>query len=176
MLQTSDHGIRIYFFQIQLFFSMRIRIQQLFKCGSGSSLTKFETNYLMKSWNRKKIAQNLKNNGACPIYLTFYNKITISTNFLAFFNFFPQILPLLDPDPLIECGSGKLNLCPYRHYYYWVDKRYFCYSPGPPPPLLINSRRSVRPCNKQQVKRKIWRSNDDYQRSEVFLLVRGLLR
>ena len=100
------------FFQIQLFFSMRIRIQQLFKCGSGSSLTKFETNYLMKSWNRKKIAQNLKNNGACPIYLTFYNTITISTNFLAFFNFFPQILPLLDPDPLIECGSGKLNLCP----------------------------------------------------------------
>ena len=42
--------IRIHFFRIriQLFFSMRIWIQQLEKCGSGSSLTKFVTNYFLK--------------------------------------------------------------------------------------------------------------------------------
>ena len=44
--------IRIHFLRIririQLLFLMRIRIQQLKKCGSGSSLTKFVTNYSMK--------------------------------------------------------------------------------------------------------------------------------
>ena len=44
--------IRIHFLRIwiHLFFSIRIRIQQLKKCrsGSGSNLTKFVTNYLMK--------------------------------------------------------------------------------------------------------------------------------
>ena len=43
--------IRIHFLliciRIQLFFSMRIRIQQLNKCGSGSSPTKFVTIYFM---------------------------------------------------------------------------------------------------------------------------------
>ena len=34
--------------QLFNFFSMRIRIQQLKKCGYGSSLTKFEKNYFMK--------------------------------------------------------------------------------------------------------------------------------
>ena len=39
------------------------------------------------------IAQNLKTMEFVQIYSILYNKITISTNFLAFFQFFPQIFP-----------------------------------------------------------------------------------
>ena len=52
LMLAAGLWIRIHFLRIririQLFFSMRIRIQQLKKCGSGSSLTKFVTNYFMK--------------------------------------------------------------------------------------------------------------------------------
>ena len=41
----------------------------------------------------KKTAQNFKTMELVRINLIFYNKITISTNFLAFFLFFPQIFP-----------------------------------------------------------------------------------
>ena len=88
------HVLRI---RIQLFFSMqfriqfRFRIQQLFKCGSGFSQTKFVKNYL-----EKKVAQNFFKKWSLSIftYLIFYNKITISTNLLALFLFFfPQTFP-----------------------------------------------------------------------------------
>ena len=47
----------------------------------------------------KKTAQNFKTMELVRINLIFYNKITISTNFLAFFSVFPSNFPLLNPDP-----------------------------------------------------------------------------
>ena len=41
------------------------------------------------------------------IYLIFLNKITITSIFLAFFQFFPSKFALLDPDP-----GGKMNADP----------------------------------------------------------------
>ena len=86
--------------RIQLFISVRIRIQQLFKCGSGSSLTKFVTNYFMKSW-------------ACPHYLILNKKITIFLHFSVFSSNFS----LLDLGSAInisrrenECGVGSIAL------------------------------------------------------------------
>ena len=78
------HFLRI---RIQLFISMRIR--QPFKSGFGSSITKFITNYkeLKKT---TKIYQKLKTMELVYIKLIFSNKITISTNFPAFFS--PQKL------------------------------------------------------------------------------------
>ena len=35
------------------------------------------------------------------IYLKFFNKITIFSNFLALFQFFPQIVSPRDPDPAL---------------------------------------------------------------------------
>ena len=88
------HFLRI---RIQLLISMRIRIQQLFKCGSRSqaSLTKFVTTYFMTRSKDKKDCSKVKNTGACPhlLYLK-KKKITISTNFLAFFSgVFLKIFP-----------------------------------------------------------------------------------
>ena len=85
------HFLRI---RIQLFISMRIR--QPFKSGFGSSITKFITNYkeLKKTTN---IYQKLKTMELVYIKLIFSNKITISTNFPAFF-------PLKN----YECGSTAL--------------------------------------------------------------------
>ena len=87
--------------RIQLFFSMRIRIQQLKKCESGSSLTKFVSNYFMKCWNRQKDCSKVINNGVCPHLVNryFLIKLQFSSIFLAFFLFFPSNFPLLDPDP-----------------------------------------------------------------------------
>ena len=84
--------IRITFLRIriQLFISMpiRIRIQQPFKCGSGSSLTNIFNKWPVLCEELKKtqnIAQKLKTMELVQIYLIFKNKITISTNFLECF-------------------------------------------------------------------------------------------
>ena len=69
-LSVAGLWIHVHFLRIgiQLFFSMRIRIQQLKKCGSGSSLTKFVTNYFMECWNTvdQKDCYKFINNGVCP--------------------------------------------------------------------------------------------------------------
>ena len=63
-----------------------------FKCGSRSSLTKFVTNYFMKSWKRhKRLLKKLKTMELIHTDLIFKTKNTISTNFLAFFIFPPKI-------------------------------------------------------------------------------------
>ena len=70
--------IRIHFLRIriQMFFSMQIWIQRLFSCGSGSSLKKFVTNNLMKSFlelnKSKMIAQCLITKELVQIYLFFF--------------------------------------------------------------------------------------------------------
>ena len=56
----------------------------------------------------KKIAQKLKTMELVHINLILQNKSTIITNFLQFFQFFPQNLPL-DPDP---DPGGKMNADP----------------------------------------------------------------
>ena len=78
---------------------MRIRIQPNKICKKLLDKLKYT----------KKIAQNLKTMELVRIYLIFYeyNKITISTNFLAIFLFFPKNFPFLDPD---TCGSGSTAL------------------------------------------------------------------
>ena len=76
------------------------------QCGSGSSLTKFGTNYLIKSFlelkKRKKIAQKYKkrkkNKELIQIYLT---------NLLYIIMFFSLNFSLLDPD-----SGGKMNADP----------------------------------------------------------------
>ena len=77
--------------------------------GSGSSLTKFVTNYLKELKKTEKMSQKLKvkNHGACPNLLHFFNTIAITTNFLAFFYVFSLKFSLVDPDPDFECGSGS---------------------------------------------------------------------
>ena len=40
------------------------------------------------------------------IYFKILNKLSVISNFLAFFQFLFEKLSLLDPDPQIECGSG----------------------------------------------------------------------
>ena len=69
------HFLRI---RIQLLISMRIRIQQLFKCGSRSqsSLTKFVTTYFMTRSKDKKDYSKVKNTGACP-HLLYLKKIKL---------------------------------------------------------------------------------------------------
>ena len=58
-----EHNLEKILKLCQLFFLMRLRIQQLKKCGSGSSLTKFVTNHFMKCWkleiDKKKVAKKL---------------------------------------------------------------------------------------------------------------------
>ena len=50
----------------------------------------------------------VKNPWSWPKFtLLFKNIITITLNFLAFFQFFPLNFSLLDPDPQIECGYGS---------------------------------------------------------------------
>ena len=65
----------------------------LFQCGSGSgsSLTKFLTIcFMIEEFKKtKKLSQKLKIMELVRIYIIFRNKTTISTNFLAFFLFFP---------------------------------------------------------------------------------------
>ena len=53
---NKNKWIRIHFLriQIQLIFSMWIRIQLLLKCGPGSSLNEFVKNYLLKSFLEMK--------------------------------------------------------------------------------------------------------------------------
>ena len=73
---SAGLGFRINFLRIriQLFFSMPIPIQLLILCGAGSSLIKFVTNYLMKSFLKLKKTKRLlksKNHGACPNLLNF---------------------------------------------------------------------------------------------------------
>ena len=87
------HFLRI---RIQLLISMRIRIQQLFKCGSRSqsSLTKFVTTYFMPRSKDKKDYSKVKNTGACPHLLYLKKK---NYNFYQFpcifFWCFPKIFP-----------------------------------------------------------------------------------
>ena len=107
--QIRIHGlwIRILFlcFRIELFFSMRIRnrIKPLFYCGSGSSVKKFVTSYIMKTFLKlkatKKIAQILKTMKLVLIYLHVFHTITITTDFFTVFLFFPSNFSLLYPDP-----------------------------------------------------------------------------
>ena len=61
----------------------------------------------------KKTAQNFKTMELVRINLIFYNKITISTNFLAFF-LFPDPGGKLNADP---CGSGSTALD------FWFEKK-----------------------------------------------------
>ena len=77
--------------RIQLFFSMRIRIQ----------LNKFDKKLPYEEL--KKIAKKL-NHGADPNLQKNLNKEAINTNFLAFFQIFPSNFSFLDPDP-----GGKMN-------------------------------------------------------------------
>ena len=52
------------------------------------------------------------------IYLKFFNKITIFSNFLALFQFFPQIVSPRDPDPALPFRKPDRNKYPavYRIY------------------------------------------------------------
>ena len=90
--------IRIPFLRIriQLFFSMRIRIQPKKICN------KLVLDEELKQ--TKKIAQYFKKMEPVHNYLIFYNEITISTNFLAFFCF---ILKFSTP----RSGSRRENDC-----------------------------------------------------------------
>ena len=99
---------------------MRIRIQLLKYCGSGSSLSKkiikkitlkrvffsYSTYKTIRLFNSNLV----RNYGACAIYFQKLNKLAFITNFLAFF-----LLLNADPDPggkmnADSCGSGSTAL------------------------------------------------------------------
>ena len=94
--------IHLLWIRIHLFFSMRIRIQQLFKCRSGSesSLTKFEEKkILINSWRRHQDCSKVKNHGAGP---NLQKKFNLNYNFFQLFfifSVFSSKFSSMDPDP-----------------------------------------------------------------------------
>ena len=63
-------------------------------------------------------------------YFIFKNKITISTNFLAFFQFFPSNFSFLDPDHIMNVDpdqGAKMNAdpCRFRSTALVITQHYF---------------------------------------------------
>ena len=82
---------------------MRIRIQMRIRILSQPYKIFKQLPYKVLK-KTKKIDQNLKTTKLVHIYYILKNKITIITNFFAFF---PSKCFPLDPDPQIKCGSGS---------------------------------------------------------------------
>ena len=99
--------IRIHFMRIRIqlfFFSLRIRIQLLFECGSGSSLNKFVKKSPYEEFygveKDEKDCSKVKTMELVQIYFEIFNKFTIIANFLACFLFLFLKFSIQDPDSI----------------------------------------------------------------------------
>ena len=73
-------------------------------------MTKFVTNLPYKELKEtQKIVQKLKTMELVLVYFILFNKIAITTSFVAFFRVFSSKFSLLDPDPY---PGRKMNAAP----------------------------------------------------------------